>query len=54
MSAVRDAMARPLTNYYLLLGSVALLLTIGLLMVLSSSSVEAYERSSSGLQSSSF
>ena len=43
MSAVRDAMARPLTNYYLLLGSIALLLTIGLLMVLSSSSVEAYE-----------
>ncbi|WP_183100777.1 putative lipid II flippase FtsW [Nocardioides pelophilus] len=37
-------MARPLTNYYLLLGSVALLLTIGLLMVLSSSSVEAYEK----------
>ncbi|WP_246383300.1 putative lipid II flippase FtsW [Nocardioides stalactiti] len=37
-------MARPLTNYYLLLGSVALLLTIGLLMVLSSSSIEAYEK----------
>jgi cell division protein FtsW len=37
-------MARPLTNYYLLLGSIALLLTIGLLMVLSSSSVEAYEK----------
>ena len=44
LSAVRDAMARPLTNYYLLLGSIALLLTIGLLMVLSSSSVEAYEK----------
>jgi cell division protein FtsW len=37
-------MARPLTNYYLLLGSITLLLTIGLLMVLSSSSVEAYEK----------
>jgi cell division protein FtsW len=36
-------MARPLTNYYLLLGSVVLLLTIGLLMVLSSSSVEAFK-----------
>ncbi|WP_246160496.1 putative lipid II flippase FtsW [Nocardioides humilatus] len=42
---MRDALARPLTNYYLLLGSVALLLTIGLLMVLSSSSVEAFEES---------
>jgi cell division protein FtsW len=39
---VRDALSRPLTSYYLLLGSIALLLTIGLLMVLSSSSVEAY------------
>jgi len=37
-------MARPLTNYYLLLASIALLLTIGLLMVLSSSSVEAFEK----------
>ncbi|KAA1428998.1 putative lipid II flippase FtsW [Nocardioides antri] len=37
-------MSRPLTNYYLLLGSIALLLTIGLLMVLSSSSVDAYQR----------
>ena len=37
-------MARPLTNYYLLLGSISLLLTIGLLMVLSSSSVEAFEK----------
>jgi cell division protein FtsW len=42
MAAVRDALSRPLTSYYLLLGSIALLLTIGLLMVLSSSSVEAY------------
>ena len=42
LGALRDAMARPLTSYYLLLGSIALLLTIGLLMVLSSSSVEAY------------
>lgn len=42
LAALRDAMARPLTNYYLLLGSIALLLTIGLLMVLSASSVEAF------------
>jgi cell division protein FtsW len=40
---VRDALDRPLTTYYLLLGSVALLLTIGLVMVLSASSVEAFE-----------
>ncbi|UMG92106.1 putative lipid II flippase FtsW [Nocardioides sp. TF02-7] len=43
-AALRDALARPLTTYYLLLGSVALLLTIGLLMVLSASSVEAYRQ----------
>ena len=40
---VRDALARPLTSYYLLLGASALLLTIGLLMVLSSSSVYSYK-----------
>ncbi|MEZ0580979.1 putative lipid II flippase FtsW [Nocardioides sp. MH1] len=45
LAAVRDALSRPLANYYLLLASVALLLTIGLLMVLSSSSVEAFEES---------
>jgi len=42
--ALRDALARPLTTYYLLLGAVALLLTIGLIMVLSASSVKSFEQ----------
>ncbi|CAB4688605.1 MAG: putative lipid II flippase FtsW [Actinobacteria bacterium] len=41
--ALRDALDRPLTAYYLLLGASALLLTIGLIMVLSASSVYSYE-----------
>ncbi len=41
--ALRDALARPLTSYYLILGAAGLLLTIGLIMVLSSSSVRSYE-----------
>jgi cell division protein FtsW len=41
-SALRDALDRPLTSYYLLLGASALLLTIGLIMVLSASSVYSY------------
>ncbi|THV18795.1 putative lipid II flippase FtsW [Nocardioides caeni] len=41
-AAVKDALDRPLTTYYLLLGATALLLTIGLIMVLSASSVYAY------------
>ena len=36
---LREALDRPLTTYYLLLGAIALLLTIGLIMVLSASSV---------------
>ncbi|KRA39277.1 cell division protein FtsW [Nocardioides sp. Root614] len=40
--ALKDALDRPLTTYYLLLGATALLLTIGLIMVLSASSVRAY------------
>lgn len=40
---VREAMDRPLTAYYLLLGASGLLLTIGLIMVLSASSVHGYE-----------
>ncbi|GAA3812412.1 putative lipid II flippase FtsW [Nocardioides panacisoli] len=44
MQALQDALDRPLTTYYLLLGSVALLLTIGLIMVLSASSVQAFEQ----------
>lgn len=42
-ATVRHALERPLTTYYLLLGASALLLTIGLIMVLSSSSVYAFE-----------
>ncbi|GAB3197067.1 putative lipid II flippase FtsW [Nocardioides hungaricus] len=41
-AAVRAALDRPLTAYYLLLGASALLLTIGLVMVLSASSVYSY------------
>src|SRR6476661_5074822 len=42
--ALRDALDRPLTSYYLLIGASALLLTIGLIMVLSASSVTSYEQ----------
>jgi len=41
--SLRAALDRPLTSYYLLVGSSALLLTIGLIMVLSASSVYSYE-----------
>ncbi len=41
-SALRHALDRPLTSYYLLLSASALLLTIGLIMVLSASSVWSY------------
>ena len=40
----RHALDRPLTSYYLLLGASALLLTIGLIMVLSASSVYSYQQ----------
>lgn len=43
-AAAREALDRPLTAYYLLLGASALLLTIGLVMVLSASSVYSYEQ----------
>jgi cell division protein FtsW len=42
-SSFGQGLDRPLTSYYLLLGASTLLLTIGLLMVLSASSVEAYK-----------
>ena len=42
-AALHDALARPLTSYYLLLGASALLLTIGLIMVFSASSVYSFE-----------
>lgn len=41
-SAVRQALAHPLSSYYLLLGASLLLLVIGLIMVTSASSVVAY------------
>ncbi|MGB0101845.1 MAG: putative lipid II flippase FtsW [Nocardioides sp.] len=43
-AAARRALDRPLAAYYLLLGASALLLTIGLIMVLSASSVYSYEQ----------
>lgn len=43
--ALRQSLDRPLTAYYLLLGASALLLTIGLIMVLSASSVYSYRQS---------
>jgi cell division protein FtsW len=42
-SALRSALDRPLTSYYLLLGASAMLLTVGLIMVLSASSVHSFE-----------
>lgn len=43
LAAIRRAFDRPLTSYYLLLGASAMLLTIGLIMVLSASSVRSFE-----------
>ncbi|MCW2759159.1 MAG: ftsW [Nocardioidaceae bacterium] len=42
VGAVRDTLERPLTPYYLLVGATALLLGIGLMEVLSASSVSSY------------
>jgi cell division protein FtsW len=42
-AAARHALDRPLTSYYLLLGASALLLVIGLIMVLSASSVYSFQ-----------
>jgi len=43
-TSARQALDRPLTAYYLLLGASALLLTIGLIMVFSASSVYSYRQ----------
>jgi cell division protein FtsW len=43
LASVRHALDRPLTSYYLLLGASTLLLTIGLMMVLSASSVRSFK-----------
>jgi cell division protein FtsW len=42
-STLQEALERPLTSYYLLVGATALLLVIGLIMVMSASSVYAYK-----------
>lgn len=42
VAALRASLDRPLTSYYLLIGASALLLTIGLVMVLSASSVYSF------------
>src|SRR5215813_14064104 len=41
-AALRGLLARPLSSYYLLLASSGLLLVIGLVMVFSATSVQAY------------
>ena len=43
-AGLRQSLDRPLTSYYLLLGASGLLLVIGLVMVLSASSVWSYEQ----------
>ncbi len=43
-ATARHALDRPLTSYYLLLGASTLLITIGLMMVLSASSIDGYEK----------
>ena len=44
IASARRMLERPLTPYYVLLGASAMLLGIGLVMVLSASSVEAYQQ----------
>jgi cell division protein FtsW len=46
-SALAEALDRPLTSYYLVLGSSAMLLVLGLVMVLSASSVVSYDETGS-------
>lgn len=43
-ASARQTLARPLAPYYLLLGAAGLLLAIGLVMVLSASSVDSYNK----------
>lgn len=45
LDAFREALSRPLADYYLLLTASAMLLTIGVIMVFSASSVHSYEMS---------
>ncbi len=51
LAALRGLLDRPLASYYLLLASVALLLGIGLVMVFSATSVEAYAESGNAFTS---
>ncbi|MCW2785725.1 MAG: cell division-specific peptidoglycan biosynthesis regulator FtsW [Marmoricola sp.] len=44
IDALRHQLDRPLTPYYLLLGATSLLLAIGMIMVLSASSVESFQQ----------
>jgi cell division protein FtsW len=46
LASARRTLDRPLTPYYLLLGATGMLLAIGLVMVLSASSVDSYEHHS--------
>ena len=50
-SVLRGLLARPLASYYLLLASAGLLLVIGLVMVFSATSVEAYAASGNAFAS---
>ncbi|GAA1012634.1 cell division protein FtsW [Acrocarpospora pleiomorpha] len=43
LALLRELLSRPLTSYYLVLGCSALLLALGLMMVLSASSIEALQ-----------
>ena len=47
VAAIRLLLERPLTPFYLILGATVLLTTLGLVMVLSASSVESYVASGS-------
>ncbi|WP_084597363.1 putative lipid II flippase FtsW [Nocardioides aequoreus] len=47
LEGVRRTLERPLTSYYLLLGTTAMLLALGLMMVLSASSVRSFETTGS-------
>ena len=47
LNAFRELLDRPLTSYYLILGCSALLLALGLMMVLSASSIEALQETGS-------
>ncbi|WP_113699913.1 putative lipid II flippase FtsW [Nonomuraea lactucae] len=44
LGALRELLGKPLTTYYLIIGCSALLLALGLMMVLSASSIEAMQK----------